>query len=84
MMAVGEPLREKRVRTKIDENLITRIGRDDRDALEELYRLTERTLYSYVLAWTWEHPSPWQKVLLTLDYTRLYPLSETPRSLTPA
>ena len=50
MMAVGEPLREKRVRTKIDENLITRIGRDDRDALEELYRLTERTLYSYVLA----------------------------------
>lgn len=45
MMAVGEPLREKRVRTKIDENLITRIGRDDRDALEELYRLTERTLY---------------------------------------
>ena len=50
MMAVGEPLREKKVRKKIDESLITRIGRDDRDALEELYRLTERPLYSYVLA----------------------------------
>ena len=44
MMAVGEPLREKKVRKKIDESLITRIGRDDRDALEELYRLTERPL----------------------------------------
>ena len=47
---MGEPLREKKVRKKIDESLITRIGRDDRDALEELYRLTERPLYSYVLA----------------------------------
>lgn len=50
MMAVGEPLRDKKVRKKIDESLIVRIGRDERDALEELYRLTERPLYSYVLA----------------------------------
>lgn len=50
LMALGEPAREKKVQKKIDESLIVRIGRDERDALEELYRLTERPLYSYVLA----------------------------------
>ena len=40
----------KKSKKKIDESLIVRIGRDERDALEELYRLTERPLYSYVLA----------------------------------
>lgn len=50
-MVVGEaPERKKPVQAKIDENLILRIGQDDRDALEELYCLTERSLYSYVLA----------------------------------
>lgn len=42
-MVVGEaPERKKPVPAKIDENLILRIGQDDRDALEELYCLTER------------------------------------------
>lgn len=50
MVVGGEPEQEKRIQRKIDESLIGRIGQDDRDALEELYRLTERTLYSYVLA----------------------------------
>lgn len=50
-MVVGEEPETKRpAQAKIDENLIVRIGEDDRNALEELYRLTERSLYSYVLA----------------------------------
>ena len=34
----------------IDEELFKRIGADDMDALEELYNLTERTLYAYILS----------------------------------
>lgn len=49
MIVGGEP-EIKSERIKIDEELIVRIGRDDRSALEEFYALTERILYSYVLA----------------------------------
>lgn len=49
MIAGGEPEVQTQ-RLIIDEELIVRIGRDDRSALEELYTLTERALYSYVLA----------------------------------
>lgn len=49
MVTGGEP--EVSIqRLNIDEDLIVRIGREDRSALEEFYTLTERTLYSYVLA----------------------------------
>lgn len=49
MVVGGEP--ETHIqRLIIDENLIVRIGQDDRSALEEFYTLTERALYSYVLA----------------------------------
>ncbi len=34
----------------IDESLFKRIGRNDMEALEELYYLTERTLYAYILS----------------------------------
>ena len=34
----------------IDEKLFKRIGANDMEALEELYNLTERTLYAYVLS----------------------------------
>lgn len=34
----------------IDENLFRRIGNNDMEALEELYHLTERTLYAYILS----------------------------------
>ncbi|NLB19353.1 MAG: RNA polymerase sigma factor [Clostridium sp.] len=34
----------------IDEGLFKRIGANDMDALEELYNLTERTLYAYTLS----------------------------------
>ena len=34
----------------IDENLFKRIGSNDMEALEDLYNLTERTLYAYVLS----------------------------------
>ena len=49
MVTGGEP--EVSIqRLNIDEDLIVRIDRDDRSALEEFYTLTEPTLYSYVLA----------------------------------
>ena len=49
MVTGGEP--EVSIqRLNIDEDLIVRIDRDDGSALEEFYTLTERTLYSYVLA----------------------------------
>ena len=34
----------------IDEKLFERIGKNDMDALEELYRISERTLYAYILS----------------------------------
>ncbi|HZJ98707.1 MAG TPA: RNA polymerase sigma factor [Tissierellaceae bacterium] len=34
----------------IDERLFERIGKNDMDALEELYRISERTLYAYILS----------------------------------
>lgn len=49
MIVGGEPEVQTQ-RLIIDEELIVRIGRDDRSALEEFYMLTERALYSYVLA----------------------------------
>ena len=49
MVTGGEP-EVSILRLNIDEDLIVRIGRDDRSALEEFYTLTERTMYSYVLA----------------------------------
>lgn len=50
-MIVGEvPEKEQYRQPKIDEELIVRIGRDDRSALEELYTLTERSVYGFVLA----------------------------------
>lgn len=47
----GEPQPARRPRqSKIDESLLTRIGDDDPAALEELYCLTERAVYSFVLS----------------------------------
>ena len=37
---------------KIDESLMKRIGKDDCEAFEELYRKTGRTIYTYALAIT--------------------------------
>lgn len=40
---------------QIDEQLFKRIGENDMEALEELYRLTERTLYAYTLSLVKNH-----------------------------
>lgn len=40
----------KRRKIEIDENLFEKIGRQDYDALGELYELTERAVYSYVFS----------------------------------
>ncbi|MGI6679786.1 MAG: RNA polymerase sigma factor [Dehalobacterium sp.] len=39
----------------IDEKLLHRIGKNDMDALEELYYSTERTLYAFILSMTKDH-----------------------------
>lgn len=40
---------------EIDENLIIRIGNGDMEAFDVLYRISERTLYAYVLSLTKDH-----------------------------
>lgn len=39
----------------IDEKLFKRIAQDDMEALDELYHLTERTLYAYILSMVKNH-----------------------------
>lgn len=40
---------------EIDENLFKRIGLNDMEAFDELYRITERTLYAYTLSLVRSH-----------------------------
>lgn len=47
---IREPGPEKPNDIYIDEKLFERIGKNDMDALEELYRISERTLYAYILS----------------------------------
>ncbi len=44
------PDKDKSNQLHIDEKLFKRIGANDMAALEELYNLTERTLYAYILS----------------------------------
>ncbi len=44
---------------EIDEGLFQRIGEDDPEALKELYELTHRTLYAYILSMTKIMRIPW-------------------------
>lgn len=44
------PKDSNRKEVYIDERLFKRIGANDMDALDELYKLTERTLYAYILS----------------------------------
>lgn len=41
---------QKPKQLKIDESLFERIGQDDAEAFEELYHITERTMYAYILS----------------------------------
>lgn len=55
MILLNEKAKAPIIQTKyksinINENLFIRIARDDRDAFAELYHLTERTLYAFVLS----------------------------------
>ncbi|HSL86546.1 MAG TPA: hypothetical protein VK861_06400, partial [Bacteroidales bacterium] len=40
---------------EIDENIFVRIGNGDTEALDELYHLTERTLYAFTVSLTRDH-----------------------------
>jgi RNA polymerase sigma-70 factor (ECF subfamily) len=42
-------------KTEIDEMLFTRLARDDMSALDELYSITERTMYAYSVSLTRDH-----------------------------
>lgn len=44
------PINKNTKEIYIDEKLFKRIGANDMEALEELYNLTERTLYAYILS----------------------------------
>lgn len=44
-----------RKKIEIDENIFVRLARDDMSALDELYSLTERTMYAYALSLTKDH-----------------------------
>ena len=48
---------------RIGEELFPRIGRGDAAAFEELYRLTEKTIYAYALS-VLKHPSDAQDVMM--------------------
>ncbi|MEG0368606.1 MAG: RNA polymerase sigma factor, partial [Hungatella sp.] len=50
MMMGGEETSGYKSHLKIDENLFQKIGEGDRCAFEELYRITERSIYAYVLS----------------------------------
>ena len=45
-----EPIKSHSKTVYIDEKLFKRIGQNDMNALEELYHMTERTLYAYILS----------------------------------
>lgn len=50
-----EPQRQDNKDNYIDEKLFKRIGADDMDAMDDLYHLTERTLYAYILSMVKNH-----------------------------
>ena len=44
-----------RKKIEIDEDLFVRIARDDMEALDDLYAITERTMYAFALSLTKDH-----------------------------
>lgn len=50
-----DPGNGKNNKIMIDEELFKRIGNDDMTALDELYKLTERTMYAFSLSLTKDH-----------------------------
>ena len=52
---VDNPGESRNYRIEIDEGLFKRIAGDDMTALDDLYGITERTMYAYILSLTKEH-----------------------------
>jgi RNA polymerase sigma-70 factor (ECF subfamily) len=50
MMVLNDTVSTEKQKLNIDETIFTRIANDDMAAFEELYRLTERTVYAFVLS----------------------------------
>lgn len=50
MIIEGDQTTPRPKQCKIDESLFQRIGQNDREAFEELYQLTQRAVYTYVLS----------------------------------
>lgn len=55
LMVIGEAIINKKHSLDIDEKLIERIGKQDKEAFNEFYRVTEKIVYSYILSITKDH-----------------------------
>lgn len=51
----GDDSGNDRNKIEIDENLFVRLAKDDMSALDELYSITERTMYAYAVSLTKDH-----------------------------
>jgi hypothetical protein len=51
----GQPRENNKKIIEIDESLFKRIAKDDMTALDELYGITERTMYAFTLSLTKDH-----------------------------
>lgn len=55
VMSDNEPKNDKYPTIEIDEGIFPRIGKGEISALDELYHLTERTLYAFTVSLTRDH-----------------------------
>lgn len=55
VLSENDPLKKEYKLIDIDEHLFVRIGKGDSKALDELYHLTERSLYAFTVSLTRDH-----------------------------
>jgi len=55
VLSENDPLKKEYKLIDIDEHLFARIGKGDSEALDELYHLTERSLYAFTVSLTRDH-----------------------------
>lgn len=55
VLSENDPLKKEYKLIDIDEHLFVRIGKGDSEALDELYHLTERSLYAFTVSLTKDH-----------------------------
>ena len=55
VLSENDPIKKEYKLIDIDEHLFERIGKGDSEALDELYHLTERSLYAFTVSLTRDH-----------------------------